>query len=766
MLPSLTYIDKNDLFSKKRNATLILSISSFALSSVFCSLGDRALAASLYKLPYQAGERYKVTQGYQNPGGSHDGEYALDFGMPIGTDLTASRSGIVAALKENSNYGCGNSSCASHGNYLIIDHGDGESSLYLHLDYNGVLVERGQRIQQGDLVAKSGNTGWSTGPHLHFAVRETSTRKSLYRPFADVPGDGIPKKGGYYTSNNTGFDYKLAEENVKKAYQEIVGRQPNSSELNDRVNQLANGKSVTDIRREIASTEEGKNQVNQIIRDILDKPSSSNPDDWINKLANGATITDFRKELANSDYAKAKINELVQKVLLKPSSNNPQQWVEKLENGATLSDIKRELEQSQFNVVQVGKNVIAKRNPSDNKIGLNIYQQPGGQLAGKVFGLNWGSIGQVIGSQTFNGQNWWQVNWGNNQIGWSLESNLTARPLFSDVSLDYTFAEPIYQLLGNDIANGFGDGNFQPDTKLDRGSLSKFIYNALGFQEDFSCGVFPDVGSTNPFYREINTLKCKNVIGGFDDGTFRSELPVNRGQMAKFIDNSFQFKTNTSCANFPDVNSSNVFYEHITTLKCNNIVGGFADGEYKPDNSVSRGEAAKFIVNSIKKQVGKLQQIPLLPNNLKQGSFLFNQVPSGLWYDPPTNYGFEFEMLGDSLFTNIVNFPFGIDSDNIFTVFANGQNLGEFSPGESVNFAALLGSGVSKFVVAGIDSITPDDPTAFPIQLAFNTETASFRMSPILEEENDSESVPEPSAIIGLLLLGVSGGISRMKQQK
>ncbi|MDY7008341.1 MAG: S-layer homology domain-containing protein [Cyanobacteriota bacterium] len=93
-----------------------------------------------------------------------------------------------------------------------------------------------------------------------------------------------------------------------------------------------------------------------------------------------------------------------------------------------------------------------------------------------------------------------------------------------------------------------------------------------------------------------------------------------------FGDRLFSKQRNATCGNFPDVDNSNVFYEHITTLKCNNIVGGFADGEYKPDNSVSRGEAAKFIVNSIKTQIGKLQQIPLLPNNLQEGSFLFTAV--------------------------------------------------------------------------------------------------------------------------------------------
>ncbi|MDY7008340.1 MAG: hypothetical protein SWX82_31555 [Cyanobacteriota bacterium] len=75
-------------------------------------------------------------------------------------------------------------------------------------------------------------------------------------------------------------------------------------------------------------------------------------------------------------------------------------------------------------------------------------------------------------------------------------------------------------------------------------------------------------------------------------------------------------------------------------------------------------------------------------------------------------------MLGDSLFTDIVNFPFGIDSDNIFTVFANGQKLGEFSPGESVNFTSLLGDGVSQFIVAGLDAIATIKKMYFSIHFS------------------------------------------------
>ncbi len=172
------------LFSKQRNATLVLGISTLAVSSVFCSLGDRALAASLYdyRLPFPAGAQYKVTQGYNNTEFTHKGnsKYAIDFGdMEVGSEIAAPRDGIVSFVKEDSNYGCGiaGESCYTNWGYwstfnnrLVIDHGDGESSLYLYLKQNGVLFDVGDEVKQGEIIALSGNTGLSDGPHLHFAM--------------------------------------------------------------------------------------------------------------------------------------------------------------------------------------------------------------------------------------------------------------------------------------------------------------------------------------------------------------------------------------------------------------------------------------------------------------------------------------------------------------------------------------------------------------------------------------------------------------------
>jgi hypothetical protein len=104
----------------------------------------------------------------------------------------------------------------------------------------------------------------------------------------------------------------------------------------------------------------------------------------------------------------------------------------------------------------------------------------------------------------------------------------------------------------------------------------------------------------------------------------------------------------------------------------------------------------------------------------------FSAVPKGRWYDPSISYGFVYEALGETLFTEIINLPVGFPGT--FTIRAEGQLLGQYSAGDFLNFEELLGHGVSSFAVLGITPENDQDGVdVFPIQLGFNTETASFR---------------------------------------
>ena len=99
---------------------------------------------------------------------SHEGEHALDFRMRKGESIYASRGGVVTNLFEDSYRTLLDKSNAYHANFLVIEHDDGSYSKYMHMDYKGILVEKGDTISTGQLIAVTGNTGNSTMAHLHF----------------------------------------------------------------------------------------------------------------------------------------------------------------------------------------------------------------------------------------------------------------------------------------------------------------------------------------------------------------------------------------------------------------------------------------------------------------------------------------------------------------------------------------------------------------------------------------------------------------------
>jgi len=92
----------------------------------------------------------------------------IDIGAPSGTPIHAAASGKVICAAWRS---------GGSGNTVIIDHGGGITTLYFHIKNGGILVKEGQTVKAGDVIAKVGSTGLSTGPHLHFEVRKDGVRQ-------------------------------------------------------------------------------------------------------------------------------------------------------------------------------------------------------------------------------------------------------------------------------------------------------------------------------------------------------------------------------------------------------------------------------------------------------------------------------------------------------------------------------------------------------------------------------------------------------------
>jgi hypothetical protein len=134
----------------------------------------------VYRLPFRSGESYTVIQGFHGSF-SHRNEnmYAVDFAMPEGTIVVAARPGRVAGVYHESSANGQTEEYRELGNYVIIEHSDRTLGEYWHIKQNGALVNEGDYVGEGMPIALSGNTGFSTGPHLHFAVSSAIDGKTM-----------------------------------------------------------------------------------------------------------------------------------------------------------------------------------------------------------------------------------------------------------------------------------------------------------------------------------------------------------------------------------------------------------------------------------------------------------------------------------------------------------------------------------------------------------------------------------------------------------
>jgi len=139
----------------------------------------------LYQLPFKPKKKYKVIQSW---GGSFshsskESYHAIDFKMNIGEPVHAARGGVVVRSVEKFTKN-GGKELRNMANVIAIKHEDNTFAYYVHLMHDGSIVEIGQKVNQGELIGYSGNVGYSTRPHLHFVVRDGSS-KSIPIYFVD-----------------------------------------------------------------------------------------------------------------------------------------------------------------------------------------------------------------------------------------------------------------------------------------------------------------------------------------------------------------------------------------------------------------------------------------------------------------------------------------------------------------------------------------------------------------------------------------------------
>lgn len=153
-----------------------------------------------YRPPFAAAREFRVSQAFPDAV-THmtpDSRYAIDFSMPEHTDIYAARAGLVVEVA-HSNFRGGTDwgKYGAEANVVKIMHDDGSFAIYAHLSWDSIRVRPGDRVGRGEYIAASGNTGFSTGPHLHFVVVKNEGLRVVSVPV--VFNDG---RGGFVTAQS------------------------------------------------------------------------------------------------------------------------------------------------------------------------------------------------------------------------------------------------------------------------------------------------------------------------------------------------------------------------------------------------------------------------------------------------------------------------------------------------------------------------------------------------------------------------------------
>ncbi|WP_084622534.1 SpoIID/LytB domain-containing protein [Demequina oxidasica] len=179
-------------------------------------------------------------------------------------------------------------------------------------------------------------------------------------------------------------------------------------------------------------------------------------------------------------------------------------------------------------------------------------------------------------------------------------SATAATPSFPDVPKSHQFYSQITWLAGEGITTGYADGTFRPKESVSRGAFSAFLYRMAGSPKISSMpssSPFSDVKTTDQFYKEIVWVSKKQITTGYADGSFRPYESISREAIAAFL---YRYEgwpsvTVPGYSPFSDVPTTSQFFKEIIWLYTAGITTGYSNGSFAPQGDTAREAIAAFL---------------------------------------------------------------------------------------------------------------------------------------------------------------------------
>ncbi len=147
-----------------------------------------------YRVPFGVGSTFMISQAYpaRTTHTTADSQYAVDIALPDETPVYAAREGVIINTRHDSFRGALAPVMLDQANFIEILHSDGTIAVYAHLHWDSISVRVGEHVARGQYLANSGNTGFTSGPHLHFAVIRNAGLEDVSVPIQFAGIAGVP----------------------------------------------------------------------------------------------------------------------------------------------------------------------------------------------------------------------------------------------------------------------------------------------------------------------------------------------------------------------------------------------------------------------------------------------------------------------------------------------------------------------------------------------------------------------------------------------
>jgi len=538
-----------------------------------------------YSVPYLGNYTLDGTEN----SGSHPG---IDIKLPIGTPIRSIANGFVdkKVSESQDNTGAGNHLVIKHPGMPNPDPNDSRNtitvySVYEHLSKFADNISVGMKVDKGQVIAFSGNSGRVTTPHLHFQIDHEDAPFHPYWPFS------------WKEAQNAGYDFYtgikngLGQNNAKKYTihpVNLIAKHQNYmpgnlvASTDDKI--IANlNTSVPDIEPEINESEEK----------IEDKQDEQKND----------TKEDAPKQEVDKKEEEKKENKIVEK---KPVKSTPEpKTIVKTTPKINTTSKKEETfvgssDKPEFEKVEgfiPGEELIIKiyaEQVASSGIELGTTLKHYAEITpSKLMPDDFNYNVAKVGVKTTSDRIFKLVAKGD--FG-EVKSNSLRPMIFLDVNMNNKFYDAIKYLKENQIVNGYPDGTYRPAGTLNRAESVKIMCIANQIPVEFYPTDFDDVSEDEWFADYVGTAVENGIVEGYDDGTFRPGNTITRAEFLKVAILTANFDPGFPDHDpYDDVNKDEWFSPYVSFAKEHNLITAKRGGYMTPHAPITRGEAAEVI---------------------------------------------------------------------------------------------------------------------------------------------------------------------------